>query len=83
MAKCYLTTVDNKIDPSVDFDAWYFQDTQVLGYDTCGKLARVATMVYGFSDEMSDEEQSAVIENAIDDIIETDFLNIFRKIKKE
>lgn len=78
----YLTTVDNKYDPTVDFDAWQFEDHR-LGYDTCGVLARIATMFYGFNEKMSDECKSTVIENAIDDIIQYDFLNIYRKIKKD
>ena len=82
MAACYLTTIDNKYDPSVDFDAWNFEDHR-LGYDTCGMLARIALMFYGWNDQLSDEKQHAIIEDAIDDIIANDFLNIFRKIKKE
>lgn len=77
----YLTTLDNKIDPSVDFDAWYYNDTVVLGYDTCGKIARIATMFYGYNDELSDEKKEAIKENAIDDLIRLDFLGIYRKIK--
>lgn len=81
MAACYLTTVDNKYDPSVDFDTWWNEDRR-LGYDTSGKLARYADK-YGFSDDLSDERQSAIIESAIDDIVDNDFLGIYRKIKKE
>ena len=82
MAACYLTTIDNSYDPSVDFDAWYNEDHR-LGYDTCGTLARITTMFYGYSDDLSEERQSAIIESAIDDIIAYDVLGIYKKIKKE
>ena len=81
MAECYLTTVDNAYDPSIDFDAWQFEDIR-LGYDTCGKLARIAQK-NGWSEELSDEKQSAIIEDSIDELIECDFLHIYKKIKKE
>ena len=82
MAECYLTTIDNKYDPTVDFDAWLNEDIR-LGTDCCGKVARIALMFYGYSDKMSEERQSAVIENAIDDIVKYDFLGIYQKVKKE
>ena len=79
----YLTTVDNDVDPSVDFDAWYYNDTEVLGYDTCGKIARIATMFYGYSEELSDEKKEAIVENAINDLVKLDFLGVYRKIEKK
>lgn len=81
MAGCYLTTIDNPYDPSEDFDAWHTEDIR-LGYDTCGYLARITTLIYGYSEEMSDERKLAVIEDAIDDIIKYDFMDVYRKIKK-
>ena len=82
MANVYLTTVDNKIDPSSDFTAWWHEDTCVLGHDTCGKIARVAQML-GYDDKLSDEKKDAIVEDAIDQLVENDFLNMYRKIKKE
>lgn len=81
MAACYLTTTDNNYDPSVDFDAWWNEDRR-LGYDTCGKLARY-TLRRGWSDNLSNEKQLAIIEDAIDDIVDNDFLGLYRKIKVE
>ena len=81
MADCYLTTVDNNYDPTVDFDAWWNEDRR-LGYDTSGKLARHAERL-GWSDDLSYERQSAIIEDAIDEIVDNDFLCIYRKVKKE
>ena len=82
MAECYLTTIDNPWDPSKDFDAWYNEDMS-LGYNSSAYLARIATMFHGYTEDMSDEQKEAVTEDAIDDIIKYDFLNIYRKIKKE
>lgn len=81
MALCYLTTNDNNYDPSVDYDAWLNEDLR-LGYDCCGKLARMAEFL-GYDEDLPDETQEAIIEDAIDKLIELDFLCIFRKIKKE
>ena len=81
MATCYLTTVDNNYDPSIDYDAWLNEDMR-LGYDCCGKLARMAEYL-GWNEELPDEKQEAIIEDAIDLLISIDFLSIFRKIKKE
>lgn len=82
MANVYLTTIDNKIDPSSDFKSWWHQDTCVLGYDTCGKIARVAQTL-GYDDQLSDERKDAIIEDAIDLLIKNDPLCVFRKIVKE
>lgn len=76
--KYMLTTVDNPYDPFEQFDQWYLFDTD-HGYDSCGYLARIATL----SEQLSDEENNQVIEDAIDDIIKYDFLNIYKKVKKE
>lgn len=76
--KYMLTTVDNPYDPFEQFDQWYLFDTD-HGYDSCGYLARIATP----SEQLSDEENDQVIEDAIDDIIKYDFLNIYKKVKKE
>ena len=82
MAACYLTTVDNPYDPSVDFDAWNVEDMR-LGYSSCCYLARIATMFYGWNEKMSEEQQETAIENAIDDIIKYDPFCVYKKIKKE
>ena len=82
MAECYLTTVDNKYDPSVDFDAWYFEDECRLQHGTCGVLARVCEK-NGWSDELSDERKDAIVEDSIDEIVDNDFLGIYRKISKD
>lgn len=48
------------------------------GYNSCGLLARLAYM----SDQLSDNENAYEIEQAIDQIVMADPLNLYRKVKK-
>lgn len=73
-----ITTVDNPFDPFDQFDDWFRYDEE-KGYHTCSYLGRIAKT----SDEMSDEEFSNAVEQAIDQIIKYDFMNIYKKVKKE
>ena len=73
-----LTTFDNPFDPFDDFVQWFMFDVE-QGYNTCGKLARIART----SDEFSTIEQKAEDERAINEIIDYDFLNIYKKVTKE
>ena len=73
-----LTTFDNPFDPIEQFDSWFMFDVE-KGYNSCGYLARIMND----TDSFSDEETDAEIERAIDEIIQYDFLNIYRKIVKE
>lgn len=74
-AQYMLTTFDNPYNPFLQFDEWkQFDDQQ--GYNTCGYLARVADL----PNDLSDEEEKSAIEQAIDSIIQHDFLNIYKKI---
>ena len=45
------------------------------GYNSCGLLARIAKT----SDSLTDEENENEVDRAIDEIIQYDFQNIFRK----
>lgn len=73
-----LTTVDNPFDPFEDFAAWYIFDVS-KGYNTCGLLAIVAKT----SKIYSEDENDSIIEEAIDLIVETNPLKIYKKIEKE
>ena len=73
-----LTTFDNPFDPFEDFASWYVYDS-MKGYNTCGLLSIVAET----SDAYSDDENKFIIEEAIDSIVENDFLKIYKKITKE
>lgn len=78
MYSCMLTTNDNPFNPFEDFDSWFRFDTE-KGYNSCSRLMRIAKV----EDFYSEEETEAEIERAIDIIIEQDFLDIFKKVKKE
>lgn len=69
-----LTTFDNPYDPFDDFVQWFMFDVE-KGYNTCGKIARIAKS----SEEFSTIEEKREIERAIDEIIHYDFLNIYKK----
>ena len=75
---CMLTTFDNPFDPFEQFTSWFLFDIE-KGYNTCGYLARIAQL----SDDMSQPEQDREVERAIDEIIKYDFMNIYKKVKRE
>lgn len=75
---CRLTTFDNPYDPFTQFDLWFAFDVE-KGYYSCSRLARVAKI----SEEMTEKEVSDEIERAIDEIIQYDFLNIYKKVCKK
>ena len=77
MVECRLTTMDNPYDPFDQFTQWLLFDNE-MGYNSCGKLDRIANV----TNDMTEQEKHAEIERAIDTIIEYDFLNIFKKVKR-
>lgn len=72
-----LTTFDNPFDPFDDFDHWWLFDIE-KGYYTCSLLARIARS----SEDFSVAEDKAETERAIDQIIDNDFLNIYKKVTR-
>ena len=72
-----LTTVDNPYDPFEQFEQWFLFDVE-KGYNTCSYLARIAQT----SDDMSEVEVNKEIERAIDEIIKYDFMNMYKKVKR-
>jgi hypothetical protein len=72
-----LTTIDNPYDPFEDFKSWFKYDVE-HGYNTCGYLARISRT----TEQFTDIENAIEIENAIDEIIEHDFMHIYKKITK-
>lgn len=76
--QCLLTTFDNPFDPFEQFLSWFMFDME-KGYDSCGKVARIAE----FSDDMTTKEYFEENERAIDAIIQYDFTNTYRKVVKQ
>ena len=76
MFKCALTTFDNPFNPIEEFNNWYNYDIY-KGYNSSGLLDRIART----STQLSEKENDAEIERAIDEIIRYDFLNIYKKVK--
>lgn len=75
MALHMLTTVDNPYDPSTQFDEWYAFDT-AAGYNTTSLLARIVKT----SDELSEADQDAALEDAIDEIVKENVSGVHRKV---
>lgn len=73
-----ITTIDNPFDPLDEFDDWLAYDNS-KGYGTCAYLDRVART----SEALPEETNDAEIERAIDEIIENDFMNIYKKVVHE
>ena len=71
-----LTTIDNPFNPFEDFDQWFLFDTS-KGYNSCAYLGRIART----SSQLTDEENAAEIERAIDEIIALDPMNVYKKVK--
>ncbi len=75
MAKCALTTIDNPFNPFTQFDQWFRFDSD-KGYNSSQYLDRIART----SDQLSETENDAEIERAIDEIIKYDVLNVYKKV---
>ena len=78
MKQCMLTTIDNPFNPFNQFASWFEYDSS-MGYNSCGRLMRIAQV----SDDMSDTEENAEIERAINEIIVHDFTNLYTKVSQE
>lgn len=73
-----LTTKDNPYDPFDDFKKWYMFDMD-HGYNTCGYLASRAMT----SDALTLGENEYELEQAIDEIMKTNFRGIYCKVVKD
>ena len=72
-----LTTTDNPYNPFEQFASWYLFDVE-KGYNTYSRIARIANI----SDGLSDVEIKNRTEEAIDDLLELDFMKIYKKVSK-
>ena len=73
-----LTTFDNPFDPFEDFTSWWMFDIE-KGYNTCSYVDRIAHV----TEDMTQKEVNEEIERAIDEIIQFNPLNIYKKVKRE
>ena len=73
-----LSTIDNPYNPFDDFARWYMYDLE-LGHNTTERLARFTNTSDGFTDKENNNE----ISRAIDEIIDNDFLNIYKKVYRK
>ena len=78
VSESMLTTVDNPFNPHTQFDEWYAYDENA-GYHTSAFLARIVHN----SEELSEPDQSAAIEAAIDEAVEINSLGLYRKVTRD
>lgn len=74
----FITTLDNPYNPATHLEEWYNYDLE-KGYDTCGKLARLAP---SSNDALPDSYTDSLTEIAIDSLISL-FPNIYTKISTD
>lgn len=77
MVQHMLTTKDNPHSPFDDYPGWMAFD-QRNGYYTAELLARYLVT----SEELSDADQTVAVESAIDEILDSDLLQIYTKVSK-
>ena len=70
-----LTTFDNPYDPFDQFVEWYMFDTE-KGYTTCGRLDRITH----YSEDTTVKEIDEEHERAVDEIIDNDIFNVYKKV---
>lgn len=78
MKESMLTTIDNPFDPFEQFELW-LQFDNANNYFCCNYLARIAKTSSAFTEKQNAEE----IERAIDEIIATNPVKIYKKVSRE
>lgn len=78
MTESMLTTADNPYNPFTQFDEWLAFD-EGAGYFTLPYLARIATT----SPDLSDEQNSEAIEDAINEILDYNLVGVYQKVTRE
>ena len=76
--ECMLTTFDNPFNPFEQFTSWLLFDKE-KGYNTSEYLARIAHL----TDDMTQKEENEEIERAIDEIMMTNPVDIYRKVTRK
>jgi hypothetical protein len=78
MVEYMLTTVDNPFNPFTEWDEWYQFDTH-QGYNTPAFLARIVKL----SPDLPEPEQIAIINQAIDEIVDENVSGMWTKVSSE
>jgi hypothetical protein len=78
MVEYMLTTVDNPFNPFTEWDEWYQFDTY-QGYNTPAFLARIVKL----SPDLPEPEQIAIINQAIDEIVDENVSGMWTKVSSE
>lgn len=73
-----LTTVDNPYDPFEEFDLWFIYDIQ-KGYNSCALLDRMLHV----SEDWNEDSLNQTVDETIDEIIQFDPFEIYKKVQKE
>lgn len=80
MKHYYLTTKDNRFDPSTEFEAWLNEDKRLAlkndRRDTCSMLALYAIV----SNNLSDKAMETQKKIAIEQILKLDPFDIYRMV---
>jgi len=82
MKETALTTIDNPYSPFSQFDEWYNFDTE-KGYDCCGYIDRMKQIEKKETSYLSAEKEDQIIEEIIDEIVNTDPTGLFIKVEKQ
>jgi len=73
-----LSTLDNPFNPFTQYDEWNAFDMS-MGYNTNAYLARIAMS----SDELSEEDESLAIDQAMNEIVELNLTGNYIIVTKE
>ena len=76
LEELFVTTLDNPYDPFTQLDDWTAFDEE-LGYHTCSLLARFLKT----SNELSDEDRSRSIDEAIETLVRLNPNGKYRKVR--
>jgi len=68
----YITTYDNPYDFFTQNRLWFWYDTQILHYNTCGLVARLAHT----SEDLSDVENNKRIMHALNDVLNSGLMAV-------
>ena len=82
MAATFVTTLDNPYDYFTEFDEWYAFDTS-HGYDVIGQpynTLQYVARVTNANPNMSEEEYSMAVSDAVDEICRLNVTGNYRKV---